>query len=142
MVLTEPDAGSDVGAGRTKATPNDDGTWNIEGVKRFITSAESDLSDNIIHMVLARPQGVEGVGGPGTKGLSLFIVPKFHFDLETGELTGERNGVYVTNVEHKMGIKVSNTCELTFGDPGVGGGEPPRAGCSARSTTASRRCSR
>jgi hypothetical protein len=73
--------------------------------------------------VLARPQGVEGVGGPGTKGLSLFIVPKYHFDLETGEL-GERNGVYVTNVEHKMGIKVSNTCELTFGDPAVGGGEP------------------
>jgi alkylation response protein AidB-like acyl-CoA dehydrogenase len=123
MVLTEPDAGSDVGAGRAKATQNDDGTWNIEGVKRFITSAESDLCDNIIHMVLARPQGVDGVGGPGTKGLSLFIVPKFHFDLETGEL-GERNGVYVTNVEHKMGIKVSNTCELTFGDAGVGGGEP------------------
>src|SRR3954466_4975041 len=123
MVLTEPDAGSDVGAGRTKATQNADGTWNIEGVKRFITSAESDLSDQIIHMVLARPVGVEGAGGPGTKGLSLFIVPKYHFDLETGEL-GERNGAYVTNVEHKMGIKVSNTCELTFGDPGVGGGEP------------------
>ncbi|HET7432267.1 MAG TPA: acyl-CoA dehydrogenase [Nocardioides sp.] len=126
MVLTEPDAGSDVGAGRTRATANDDGTWNIEGVKRFITSAESDLSDNVIHMVLARPQGVEGAGGPGTKGLSLFIVPKYHFDPETGELTGERNGVYVTGVEHKMGIKVSNTCELTFGDPGVGGGEPAR----------------
>src|SRR3954454_22182230 len=102
MVLTEPDAGSDVGAGRAKATPNDDGTWNIEGVKRFITSAEGDLSDNIVHLVLARPVGVEGVGGPGTKGLSLFVVPKFHVDLETGEL-GERNGVYVTNVEHKMG---------------------------------------
>ncbi|HEU5038793.1 MAG TPA: acyl-CoA dehydrogenase [Nocardioides sp.] len=125
MVLTEPDAGSDVGAGRTKATANEDGTWNIEGVKRFITSGESDLSDNIVHLVLARPQGVEGAGGPGTKGLSLFIVPKYHFDLETGEL-GERNGVYVTNVEHKMGIKVSNTCEVTFGDPSVGGGEPAR----------------
>ena len=125
MVLTEPDAGSDVGAGRTKATPNEDGTWNIEGVKRFITSAESDLSDNVIHLVLARPSGVEGAGGPGTKGLSLFIVPKFHFDLETGELS-ERNGAYVTNVEHKMGIKVSNTCEVTFGDPAVGGGEPAR----------------
>ena len=123
MVLTEPDAGSDVGAGRAKATANDDGTWNIEGVKRFITSGESDLCDNIIHMVLARPHGVDGAGGPGTKGLSLFIVPKYHFDVETGEL-GERNGVYVTNVEHKMGIKVSNTCELTFGDPQVGGGEP------------------
>jgi alkylation response protein AidB-like acyl-CoA dehydrogenase len=126
MVLTEPDAGSDVGAGRTRATANDDGTWNIEGVKRFITSAEGDLSDNIMHLVLARPVGVEGVGGPGTKGLSMFLVPKFHFDPETGEPTGERNGVYVTGVEHKMGIKVSNTCELTFGDPGVGGGEPAR----------------
>ncbi|MDX6326407.1 MAG: hypothetical protein QOK15_2761 [Nocardioidaceae bacterium] len=115
MVLTEPDAGSDVGAGRTRATPNDDGSWNIEGVKRFITSAEHQMSENIIHLVLARPAGVEGVGGPGTKGLSLFVVPKFHFDLETGELTGERNGVHVTNVEHKMGIKVSNTCEVTFG---------------------------
>lgn len=124
MVLTEPDAGSDVGAGRTKATPNEDGTWNIEGVKRFITSAESDLSDNVVHLVLARPVGVEGAGGPGTKGLSLFIVPKLHFDPESGELTGERNGAYVTNVEKKMGIKVSNTCEVTFGDPGVGGGEP------------------
>jgi alkylation response protein AidB-like acyl-CoA dehydrogenase len=126
MVLTEADAGSDVGAGRAKATLNDDGSWNITGVKRFITSGESDLSDNIIHLVLARPQGIEGVGGPGTKGLSLFIVPKFHFDHETGELTGERNGAYVTNVEHKMGIKVSNTCEVTFGDPGVGGGEPAK----------------
>jgi alkylation response protein AidB-like acyl-CoA dehydrogenase len=126
MVLTEPDAGSDVGAGKTFATPNEDGTWNIEGVKRFITSAESDLQENIVHLVLARPKGVEGVGGPGTKGLSLFLVPKFHFDPESGELTGERNGAYVTNVEHKMGIKVSNTCEVTFGDPQVGGGEPAR----------------
>ena len=126
MVLTEPDAGSDVGAGRAKATANDDGSWNIEGVKRFITSGESDLQDNIMHLTLARPVGVEGAGGPGTKGLSLFLVPKYHFDHETGELTGERNGVYVTNVEHKMGIKVSNTCELTFGDPSVGGGEPAK----------------
>jgi alkylation response protein AidB-like acyl-CoA dehydrogenase len=124
MVLTEPDAGSDVGAGRAKASLNEDGTWNIEGVKRFITSGEHDMSENIIHLVLARPVGIEGVGGPGTKGLSLFIVPKFHFDLESGELTGERNGAYVTNVEHKMGIKVSNTCEVTFGDSAVGGGEP------------------
>ncbi|GHJ59510.1 acyl-CoA dehydrogenase [Nocardioides sp. OK12] len=116
MVLTEPDAGSDVGAGRAKATQNDDGSWNIEGVKRFITSAEHDMSENIMHLVLARPVGVEGVGGPGTKGLSLFLLPKYHFDHETGELTGERNGVYVTNVEHKMGIKVSNTCEVTFGE--------------------------
>src|SRR3954451_16778482 len=82
MVLTEPDAGSDVGSGRTKATRQADGTWHIEGVKRFITSAEWDLSENIVHLVLARPEG----HGPGTKGLSLFIVPKFLFDWETGEL--------------------------------------------------------
>ncbi|HWV26471.1 MAG TPA: acyl-CoA dehydrogenase [Aeromicrobium sp.] len=126
MVLTEPDAGSDVGAGRTKAFPNEDGSWNIEGVKRFITSGEHDMAENIMHLVLARPQGVEGVGGPGTKGLSLFLVPKYHFDHQTGELTGERNGVYVTNVEKKMGIKVSTTCEVTFGDPATGGGEPAR----------------
>ena len=116
MVLTEPDAGSDVGAGRAKATLQDDGSWHIEGVKRFITSGEHDMAENIVHLVLARPVGVEGAGGPGTKGLSLFIVPKHLFDHETGELTGERNGVYVTNVEHKMGIKVSNTCEVTFGE--------------------------
>ena len=122
MVLTEPDAGSDVGAGRTRAVPQSDGTWHIEGVKRFITAGEHDLSENIVHLVLARPVGVEGAGGPGTKGLSLFVVPKYHFDLETGELTGERNGVYATNVEHKMGIKASTTCEMTFGDgaPAVG----------------------
>jgi len=110
MVLTEPDAGSDVGAGRTKAIKQDDGSWHIEGVKRFITSAENDLFDNIFHLVLARPEGAKA----GTKGLSLFFVPKFHFDAETGAL-GERNGAYVTNVEHKMGLKVSTTCELTFG---------------------------
>jgi alkylation response protein AidB-like acyl-CoA dehydrogenase len=110
MVLTEPDAGSDVGAGLTKAVRQDDGSWHITGVKRFITAAEHDLSDNIVHLVLARPEGAR----PGTKGLSLFVVPKFHYDAETGEL-GERNGVYVTNVEKKMGLKVSTTCELTFG---------------------------
>ncbi|MDX3429322.1 acyl-CoA dehydrogenase [Streptomyces sp. ME01-18a] len=111
MVLTEPDAGSDVGAGRTKAVEQEDGSWHIEGVKRFITSGEHDMSENILHYVLARPEGA----GPGTKGLSLFLVPKFHFDWTTGEL-GARNGVYATNVEHKMGLKASNTCEMTFGD--------------------------
>jgi alkylation response protein AidB-like acyl-CoA dehydrogenase len=119
MVLTEPDAGSDVGAGRTKAVKQEDGSWHIEGVKRFITSGDSgDLFENIFHLVLARPEGA----GPGTKGLSLFFVPKFHFDFETGE-PGERNGVYVTNVEHKMGLKVSATCELSLGQhdkPAVG----------------------
>jgi hypothetical protein len=111
MVLTEPDAGSDVGAGRSKAIRQDDGSWHIEGVKRFITSAEHDMADNIIHYVLARPEGA----GPGTKGLSLFIVPKYDFDWDTGEL-GARNGAVVTNVEHKMGLKVSTTCEVTFGE--------------------------
>ncbi|MER7043766.1 acyl-CoA dehydrogenase [Streptomyces jumonjinensis] len=111
MVLTEPDAGSDVGAGRSRAVRQEDGSWHIEGVKRFITSGEHDMSENIFHYVLARPEGA----GPGTKGLSLFLVPKFLFDWETGEL-GERNGVYATNVEHKMGLKASNTCEMTFGD--------------------------
>ncbi|WP_304452318.1 acyl-CoA dehydrogenase [Nocardiopsis sp. YSL2] len=116
MVLTEPDAGSDVGAGRTKATDQGDGTWHIEGVKRFITSAEQDMTENIFHLVLARPEGA----GPGTKGLSLYLVPKYLVN-EDGSL-GERNGAYVTNVEHKMGLKASTTCELTFGDkhPAIG----------------------
>ncbi|WP_026424602.1 acyl-CoA dehydrogenase [Actinokineospora inagensis] len=114
MVLTEPDAGSDVGAGRTKAIQQADGSWHVDGVKRFITSGDQDLTENIMHLVLARPEG----HGPGTKGLSLFLVPKFHFDGETGE-PGERNGAYVTNVEHKMGLKVSTTCELTFGQHGT-----------------------
>ena len=118
MVLTEPDAGSDVGAGRTKAFKQPDGTWQLEGVKRFITSAEHDMADNIVHLVLARPEG-EGIENrPGTKGLSLFAVPKFHVDLTTGEL-GERNGAFVTGVEHKMGLKVSTTCELSFGQNGI-----------------------
>ncbi len=117
MVLTEPDAGSDVGAGRTRAVQQDNGTWHIEGVKRFITSAEHDMTENIMHLVLARPQG-EGLNRPGTKGLSLFLVPKFHFDSRTGE-PGERNGAFVTNVEHKMGLKASTTCELTFGAHGT-----------------------
>ncbi|PXX00260.1 acyl-CoA dehydrogenase [Mycolicibacterium moriokaense] len=115
MVLTEPDAGSDVGAGRTKAVKQEDGSWHIDGVKRFITSGDADdIGENIIHLVLARPEGA----GPGTKGLSLFFVPKFLFDTETGEPL-ERNGVFVTNVEHKMGLKVSTTCELSLGQHDV-----------------------
>ncbi len=116
MALTEPDAGSDVGAGRTKAIAQSDGTWHIEGVKRFITSAEHDMAENIFHLVLARPEGA----GPGTKGLSMFLVPKYLVGPD-GEL-GERNGVYVTGVEHKMGLKASTTCELTFGGdhPAIG----------------------
>src|SRR6266700_820227 len=119
MVLTEPDAGSDVGAGRTRAIEQPDGTWHIEGVKRFITSAEHDLADNIFHLVLARPEG-HGTLIPATKGLSIFLVPKYLVD-EDGTL-GERNGVVITNVEHKMGLKASTTCEVTFGagSPAVG----------------------
>jgi alkylation response protein AidB-like acyl-CoA dehydrogenase len=114
MVLTEPDAGSDVGAGRTKAIAQEDGTWHIEGVKRFISGGDvGDTAENVFHLVLARPEGA----GPGTKGLSLFFVPNYLFDPETLEL-GERNGVYVTGLEHKMGIKSSPTCELTFGAHG------------------------
>ena len=110
MVLTEPDAGSDVGAGTTKARHIEGDIWEIEGVKRFITNGDFDTTENIIHMVLARPEGAE----IGTKGLSLFIVPKFWVN-EDGSL-GERNGVYCTNLEKKMGIKGSATCEMTFGD--------------------------
>jgi len=112
MVLTEPEAGSDVGAGRTKAKHIKDDVWEIEGVKRFITSGDSDAHENVIHLVLARPEG----HGPGTKGLSLFIVPKFHVN-DDGSL-GERNGVFATGIEKKMGIKGSATCEMTFGGQG------------------------
>ena len=115
MVLTEPDAGSDVGAGRTKAVEQPDGSWHIDGVKRFITNGDTDdVFENIMHLVLARPEGA----APGTKGLSLFFVPKFLPDLKTGE-PGERNGVFVTGLEHKMGLKASATCELTFGQHGT-----------------------
>jgi len=117
MQLTEPDAGSDVGAGRTKAVEQADGTWHITGTKRYITSGDADIYENIMHFTLARREG----GGPGTKGLSLFLIPKFMFDLETGEL-GKRNGVYVTGVESKMGLNVSATCEVNLGEkePAVG----------------------
>jgi alkylation response protein AidB-like acyl-CoA dehydrogenase len=116
MALTEPDAGSDVGAGHARAFRQSDGTWHVEGVKRFITSAEHDMAENIFHLVLARPEGA----GPGTKGLSMFLVPKYLVGADGSP--GERNGVYVTGVEHKMGLKASTTCELTFG------GEQPAIG--------------
>ena len=116
MVLTEPDAGSDVGAGTTRAIHLEGDTYHIEGVKRFITSGEHDAAENIVHLVLARPEGA----GPGTKGLSMFIVPKYLVN-DDGSL-GERNGVVATHIEKKMGIKGSTTCELTFGmdRPAVG----------------------
>ena len=111
MVLTEPDAGSDVGAGRTRAVEQPDGSWHLDGIKRFITSGDcDDLFENIAHLVLARPVGA----APGTKGLSLFLVPKFLPDPVTGA-PGERNGVYATGLEHKMGLTASATCELSFG---------------------------
>jgi hypothetical protein len=109
MILTEPDAGSDVGASTTRAIDMGDGTWHLEGVKRFITGGEHDAAENIIHLVLARPEGAL----PGTKGLSLFVVPKYLVNPD-GSL-GERNGVLATNLEKKMGLKGSTTCEMTFG---------------------------
>lgn len=116
MVLTESGAGSDVGAGLTKAIHVEGDKWHIEGVKAFITSGDNDYYENIIHLVLARRPD----GEPGTKGLSMFIVPKFHVN-DDGSL-GERNGVITTNLEDKMGIRGSTTCELTFGmeEPAVG----------------------
>ncbi len=110
MVLTEPEAGSDVGSGRAKAKLMPNGEWHIEGVKRFITNGDFDSTDNIIHMVLARPEGAD----EGTKGLSLFFIPKYWVNEDGSK--GERNGVYCTNLEKKMGIKGSATCELTFGE--------------------------
>ncbi len=119
MVLTEPDAGSDVGAGVTKATfveasGEDDlgDVYHLEGIKRFITSADAQTHPNTLHLVLARPEGA----APGTKGLSLFLVPKRHVDAD-GTI-GERNGVRVSNLEKKMGIKGSATCELSLGQDG------------------------
>ena len=109
MILTEPDAGSDVGASTTKAIDMGDGTWHLEGVKRFITGGEHDATENIIHLVLARPEGALA----GTKGLSLFVAPKYLVNPD-GSL-GERNGVVATNLEKKMGLKGSTTCEMTFG---------------------------
>lgn len=109
MVLTEPDAGSDVGAGTTSARHVAGDEYLITGVKRFITNGDFDYGGNIVHLVLARPEGA----GPGTKGLSMFLVPKIWVE-EDGSL-GARNGAVVTNIEHKMGLRASATCELTLG---------------------------
>ncbi len=114
MNLTEPDAGSDVGNVRTKAVPTGDGTYRITGTKIFITFGEHDLTDNIIHLVLARLPDAP----PGTKGISCFVVPKFLVQ-EDGSL-GERNDVTCLSIEHKMGIKASPTCVLSFGETGDG----------------------
>ena len=114
MNLTEPDAGSDVGALRTKAVQAADGTWRITGQKIYITWGEHDLTDNIVHLVLARVDGAPA----GTKGISCFIVPKFVVNVD-GSL-GARNDVRVVSTEHKMGIHGSPTCVLAFGDDGEG----------------------
>ena len=110
MCLTEPHAGSDVGAARTSATCNDDGTYNISGTKIFISAGDNDLGSNVVHLVLARIEGAE----PGTKGLSLFLVPRVRIN-EDGSL-GELNDVTVPSIEHKMGINASATCVMQFGD--------------------------
>ncbi len=110
MNLTEPQAGSDVGAVRTKAEPVGDGSWRISGQKIFITYGEHDLADNIVHLVLARTPG----SPPGTKGISMFLVPKF---LVAGDGSlGERNDVTCVSIEHKLGIHGSPTCVLSFGE--------------------------
>jgi len=113
MDLTEPQAGSDVGAIRTKAVKKEDGTYSIIGQKLFITSGEHDLSENIIHIVLARIEGAL----EGTKGLSCFVVPKIRVNDDDGTL-GESNNLYCTNIEHKMGMRGSATCGLSFGENG------------------------
>jgi 3-(methylthio)propanoyl-CoA dehydrogenase len=112
MNLTEPQAGSDVGAVRTKAVPQDDGTYLITGTKIFITFGEHDMADNIVHLVLARTPDAP----PGTKGISCFVVPKFLVN-DDGSL-GERNDVACVSIEHKMGINASPTCVMSYGEQG------------------------
>jgi alkylation response protein AidB-like acyl-CoA dehydrogenase len=118
MCLTEPQAGSDVGSTKTSATRNSDGSYAVRGNKIFITGGDHDLAENIIHLVLARVEGAP----PGTKGLTLFIVPKVRPKAD-GAL-GESNDVAVANIEHKMGINGSSTCVLNFGDSGKCAGWP------------------
>ena len=110
MCLTEPHAGSDVGAAKTEAVKNPDGTYRIRGTKIFISGGDHDLTENIVHLVLARIAGAP----PGTKGLSLFIVPKRR--ILPDDSSGEPNDVQVSSIEHKMGINGSATCVLQFGE--------------------------
>ena len=110
MCLTEPHAGSDVGAAKTSARKNADGTYSIRGTKIFISGGDHDLAENVIHLVLARIEGA----APGTKGLSLFIVPKLRVNADGSPAGG--NDVSVGSIEHKMGIKASATCVLNFGE--------------------------
>jgi len=110
MCLTEPQAGSDVGAATTSAKKNADGTYSIKGTKIFISGGDQDITDNVIHLVLARIEGARA----GTKGLSLFIVPRQKLDADGN--AAESNDVETASIEHKMGIKASSTCVLQFGD--------------------------
>ncbi len=112
MNLTEPQAGSDVGLATTRAVPAADGTYRITGTKIFISFGEHDLTENIVHLVLARTPEAP----PGTKGISLFVVPKFLVN-DDGSL-GERNDVRCVSIEHKMGIHASPTCVMSYGDEG------------------------
>ena len=114
MLLTESEAGSDVGALRAKAAPAGDGTWRITGSKIFITWGEHDVAENIIHLVLARTPGAP----PGTRGISLFIVPKYL--VEADGSPGERNDIKTVSLEHKIGIHGSPTCVMSMGDEGQG----------------------
>lgn len=114
MCLTEPHAGTDLGMIKTKAEAQDDGSFLISGTKIFITAGEHDLTENIIHLVLAKLPGAPD----GARGISLFLVPKFRVN-ESGELSGERNSVSCGSIEHKMGIKASATCVMNF-DSAVG----------------------
>jgi hypothetical protein len=112
MNLTEPQAGSDLAAVRTRAEPQADGSYKVFGTKIFITWGEHDMAENIVHLVLARVQGAP----EGVKGISLFVVPKFL--VGEGGAVGARNDVQCVSIEHKMGIKASPTCVLQFGDAG------------------------
>jgi alkylation response protein AidB-like acyl-CoA dehydrogenase len=112
MNLTEPQAGSDVGAVRTRAVPQSDGSYLISGTKIYITFGEHDMADNIVHLVLARTPDAP----PGTKGISCFVVPKFLVN-DDGTL-GERNDAVCVSIEHKMGIKASPTCVMSYGENG------------------------
>jgi alkylation response protein AidB-like acyl-CoA dehydrogenase len=108
MCLTEPHCGTDLGLLTTKAVPSGDGSFDISGTKIFITSGDHDLTENILHLVIARIEGAPD----GSGGISLFLIPKFYVN-DDGSV-GERNHVYTASIEHKMGIKGSATCVLNF----------------------------
>ncbi|KQY69352.1 MULTISPECIES: acyl-CoA dehydrogenase [unclassified Sphingomonas] len=112
MNLTEPQAGSDVGALRARATPRPDGSWSISGTKIFISFGDHDLADNIVHLVLARTPD----GPAGTRGISLFLVPKYRLNADGSP--GAENDIRTVSIEHKMGLHGSPTCVLSFGDNG------------------------